>query len=121
MVPREPCYGLASRCLKSPDTTGAPVAEFSKRVRLSDQRSVLPGKVLGHFHIVSLDPDRRSGLAGSKPVKSKSGDRLHEKEDRALKTLPSNFLQGRLCGLLLSLVQGAIPCVGVPSLQWVSQ
>jgi hypothetical protein len=25
MVPREPCYGLASRCLKSPDTTGPPV------------------------------------------------------------------------------------------------
>jgi hypothetical protein len=96
--------------------TEAPVAEFCKRVKLSEQRSALPGKVLGHFHIASLDPDKMSGLAGSKPVKSKSGERLHEKEDRALKTLPSNLLRGRLCRLLLSLVQGAIPCVRVPSL-----
>jgi hypothetical protein len=116
MVPREPCYGLASWRLKSPDTTEAPVAEFSKRVKLSDQKSGLPAKVLGHFYIASLDPDKTSGLAESKPVKSKSGERLHEKEDRALKTLPSNFLQGRLCRLLLSLVQGVIPCVRVPSL-----
>jgi hypothetical protein len=116
MVPREPCDGLASWCLKSADTTGGPVAEFSKRVKLSDQKSALPGKVLGHFHIASLDPDKTWGLAGSKPVKSKAGEPLHEKEDRALMTLPSNLLQARLCSFLLSLVQGAIPCVRVPSL-----
>jgi hypothetical protein len=33
-----------------------------------DQRLGLPGMVLGHFHIASLDPDQRSGLAGTRPV-----------------------------------------------------
>jgi hypothetical protein len=41
-------------------------------VKLPDQRSGLPGKVLGHFHIASLDPDRRSGLAESGPVNKHS-------------------------------------------------
>jgi hypothetical protein len=33
-------------------------------------RAKLPGKVLGHFHIASLDPDKRAGLAGSRPFRS---------------------------------------------------
>jgi hypothetical protein len=37
-------------------------------VKLPDQRSGLPGEVLGRFHIASLDPDQRSELAGSRPV-----------------------------------------------------
>ena len=39
-----------------------------KVVKLPDQRSGLPGEVLGRFHIASLDPDQRSELAGSRPV-----------------------------------------------------
>ena len=38
-------------------------------VKLPDQRSGLPGEVLGRFHIASLDPDQRSELAGSRPVR----------------------------------------------------
>ena len=38
-------------------------------MKLPDQRSGLPGEVLGRFHIASLDPDQRSELAGSRPVK----------------------------------------------------
>jgi hypothetical protein len=40
----------------------------SQGMKLPDQRLGLPGKVLGYFHIASLDPDSRSGLAGSRPV-----------------------------------------------------
>ena len=51
------------------------------RVKLSDQRSEVlpdgrasqPGKELVHSQIASLDPDRRSGLAGSRPVKEDLG------------------------------------------------
>jgi hypothetical protein len=47
MVSGEPCDGLASWCLKSSDTTGAPVAEFSKRVQSEVTDRIMGEKALG--------------------------------------------------------------------------
>jgi hypothetical protein len=38
------------------------------QVKLSDQRSELPGKEVVHLQFASLNSDQRSGLAGSTPV-----------------------------------------------------
>jgi hypothetical protein len=46
-----------------------PHSQIVGGVKLSDQRTELPGKEVRHFQIASLDPDQRSGLARSWPVK----------------------------------------------------
>ena len=45
-------------------------SSLPRQVKLPDQRSGLPGKEEGHFKIASLNPDQRSELAGSRPVKT---------------------------------------------------
>jgi hypothetical protein len=42
--------------------------EIFRGLKLSDQRSGLPGRELDHFQIASPDPNQRFGLAESRPV-----------------------------------------------------
>jgi len=68
----------------------------SKACEASRLEVGLPGKVLGYFHVASLDPDQRSGLAGSRPVKLAPKQCLALESDHPHALLCTFFDQAKL-------------------------
>ena len=75
MVPTEPCYGLASWCLKSPDTTGAPVERREYRRYKPEASAFVVAKIRRATLICRILDISPAGLAFSC---SPCGERLSE-------------------------------------------